>query len=144
LIQVGDPDAVSRQPADPHVARLFRLGAVLTGIARRCQDGCEVKSGGLTLRCNQPAEGEVELLIRAGTVRLQPSPSQEAHIGVQVESVLWHDSAVRVDVQGGDTRFRVEVPPGEARRLSLREGMSLFAAVPPQAVYVFRKLGEKG
>lgn len=139
LIQVGDPDEVSRRPADPHVAKLFRLGAVLPGTARRRESGSEVVSGGLTLRSNQPAEGAVEVLIRAAGVRLQPSSSQRGEIAAQVESVLWHDSTVRMDVRSGGTRFRVEMPHEQARALSLREGMSLFAVVPPEAVYVFQK-----
>lgn len=139
LIQVGDPDEISRRPADPHVAKLFRLGVVLPGIARKCESGSEVVSGGLTVRSNQPADGAVEILIRAGSVRLQPSSIQQAEIAAQVESVLWHDSAVRVDVHAGDTRFRVEMPHDHARALSLREGMGVFAAVPPEAVYIFQR-----
>jgi len=144
LIQVGSPDEVSRRPAEPHVARLFRLGTVLTGAARKWQSGSEVESGGLTLRCDQSAEGEVEVLIRAGDVRLQPSASQEAQIAAQVESVLWNDSAVRVDLRAGSTSFRAEVPHAQAKALSLREGVSLFATVPPEAVYVFQKPDGEG
>jgi ABC-type sugar transport system ATPase subunit len=139
LIQVGSPDEVSRRPAEPHVARLFRLGTVLTGTARKRQSGSEVESGGLTLRSEQPAEGEVEFLVRAADVRLDFSPSQQAEIAAQVESVLWNDSAVRVDLRAGSTSFRAEVPHAQAEALSLSEGMALFVAVPPQAVYVFQK-----
>ena len=140
LIQVGDPDEVSRQPADPAVAKLFRLGAILSGTARKGDAGSEIVSGGLTLCSNHPAEGAVEVLIRAAGVRLQPSSSGKAEIAAQVESVMWHDSTVRVDVRAGGTGFRVEMPHEQARALSLREGMSLFAAVPPEAVYVFPRL----
>jgi ABC-type molybdate transport system ATPase subunit len=93
----------------------------------------------LTLRSEQPAEGEVEFLVRAADVRLDFSPSQQAEIAAQVESVLWNDSAVRVDLRAGSTSFRAEVPHAQAEALSLSEGMALFVAVPPQAVYVFQK-----
>jgi hypothetical protein len=53
--------------------------------------------------------------------------------------VLWNDSAVRVDLRAGSTSFRAEVPHAQAEALSLSEGMALFVAVPPGAVYVFQK-----
>jgi ABC-type sugar transport system ATPase subunit len=144
LVQTGTPDGISRSPAKPEVARLFRLGTIHPGTARREDLGWRIRVGDIELRTDEPAEGDVHVLIRARGVRLQPAPSSGEAIAARVKSAFWRDSAVQVNLKAGETVFRAEIPYADAARLSLREGVQLSAIVPPEAIYVFQKADEKG
>jgi len=142
LVQVGSPDEVSRSPAEPHVARLFRLGTILSGTARWEGSGSKVDLKDFTLRAGQPAEGEVQVLIRAKGVRVQPPSPQKAAIAARVQSIFRRDSAVQVDLRVGTTAFRAEILYAEAETLSLKEGAEVSAICPPQAVHIFKRTTE--
>jgi len=137
LVQVGTPEEVSRSPADPGVARLFRLGTILTGTARPQDGGCHLEFGDFSLTADRAAEGEVHVLIRAAKVYLHPPSPQQGRIAARVESILRRDSTVRVDLRAGGTLFRVELPHAEAEALALKEGAEVTAFCPPEAIYIF-------
>ncbi len=138
LVQVGTPEEVCQSPADVGVARLFRLGTILTGTARAEGSGSRLEFGGFTLRASQPAEGDVRVLIRAAEVRLAPPSSQQGQVVARVESILRRDSTMRVDLRAGGTLFRAEVPRAQAQALSLKEGAEVAAFLSPQAIHLFR------
>jgi ABC-type Fe3+/spermidine/putrescine transport system ATPase subunit len=139
LVQVGTPGEIGRSPADPAVARLFRLGSILTATATPDRDGAHLDFGDFALHVNERVEGEVQVLIRAGDVRLEPPSSEEGKIEARVQTVLRRDSTVRVDVRAGRTLFRAEVPVADAEGLGLVEGAEVAAVCLPEAIHVFRK-----
>ncbi len=143
LIQVGTPEEVSRSPATPEIARLFRLGTVLSGIAGQDEPGSRIELPDFAVQTNQSVEGEVQLLLRAKEVRLRPSSCHERNVIARVESVLWGNSSVRIDLRVRGTLFRAEVSCVEAKSLSLEEGTEVSVVFPGEAIYVFPRVGER-
>ncbi len=137
LVQAGTPEEVCQSPADAEVAKLFALGAILTATAKPGDNGTSLEFGGFSLTVEQPAEGDVQVLLRAAGVRLEPLSSPETQTAARIESVLQRDSTVRVDLKVKETIFRAEVPQATARSLPLDEGGQIAVTVPSQAIHVF-------
>jgi len=139
LVQAGAPEEVHQSPAHPEAARLFRLGTILSGKAAPEGSGTRVELGGFALHSEQLAHGDVQVLIRARSVRLHPTSSSEGHVAARVESLLRGNSSVRIDLKAGQISFRAEVSHDEAQRLSLKEGCEVAVVCPPEAIHVFPK-----
>jgi molybdate/tungstate transport system ATP-binding protein len=143
LVQTGTPEEVHRSPAHPDVARLFRLGTIVSARATPEGSGSRIELQGFVLHTDQHGQGDVQLLIRAARLRIRPGPSKESHIAGRVESVLWGNSTVRVDLRAGQTSFRAELSHAEARELSLKEGSEVAVVCPPEAIHLFPKMNER-
>ena len=116
---------------------MFALGAILTATAKPGDNGTRLEFGGFSLAVDQPAEGDVQVLLRAAGVRLEPLSSPETQSAARIESVLQRDSTVRVDLKVKETIFRAEVPQATARSLPLEEGGKIAVTVPPEAIHLF-------
>lgn len=137
LVQVGTPEEICRRPANAHVARLFSLGTVLSGVA--CPDGqmSRIELGGLVLRTPGRFEGQVEVCIPAAAVSLAtPSPAQNG-LAARVRSVMWREATARVELEIGSEHCRAEVPRAEAEAMGLAPGCELGAVIRAGAVHVF-------
>ena len=139
LIQVGEPQEVCSQPADPEVAGLFRLGTVLLGTAVKQQTCTRLDLGDITLFTNHHVEGKVQVLIRAREVRLEPLPSQKQHIAARVESILRGDFTTRVGLRVGATLLRAELPHDKAEAISPQQGANVALICPPEGIYIFQQ-----
>jgi len=143
VAQVGSPEEVRRHPADPGVARLFRLGTVLPGVAHADEDGGRVDLGGFSVPTEVRVNGPVEVLIRAAEVRITSlsdpswSPLRKGGGTAQVRSVCWGNATVRLELAVGSIGLRAEVPRFQAEALALAPGQELRVRIPPEAVYVF-------
>jgi molybdate/tungstate transport system ATP-binding protein len=137
LVQADTPEIVCRSPANPGVAKLFRLGAILPGKAVPEGSGCRVTVGELSLRSHQFLKGDVTVLIRAREVRLLSRSSQEEHISARIESILRLDSALRLDLRARSALFQAMCPYEKAEALSLKEGDTIRVALPSEAIQLF-------
>ena len=140
LMQVGTPEEIRRQPADAGVAKLFRLGTVLTGEA----SGGRIKFDGFSAAAPADAgEGEREVLIRSESVQLSAGPPQGEQAGATVRAVIWRGLSAAVELDVGPTALRAEVPRAQAEKLTLHEGLQVALAIDPAGVHVFEWIGSK-
>jgi len=137
LIQVGNPEEIRRSPADPDVAGLLGLGTILSATATLHDNGSRLQFADFALNSDQPAEGEVRVLLRAERMRLTRPSSWPGEIAARIESVLWRDSTVRLCLRAGSTLLRAEVPHADAEALSLVEGVEVAVHCPGEAIRVF-------
>jgi len=137
LVQVGTPEELRRRPADPRVARILRLGTVLTGWTRGRGDEQQIDLRDFSIPAPPGAEGRSLVLIRSGEVR--PVPPGQGKNGIRgvVRGVAIGEFSVMVEVAVGQTRLRAELPRDEADRLALAENQPVNLVLTPRAVQAF-------
>jgi len=144
VVQVGSPRDVRGSPASAAVARLLRLGAVLTGRASTRGDGSLIDLGDFTVRAPGRFDGEVEVLVRSRGVELStPADKPDAPRG-RVRAVLWRDLTATVELVVGKVLLTAEIPRSRAEALRLSESAEAAVTIGPEAVRVFPRSGGRG
>ena len=135
LVQVGEPEAVYRAPADPEVGRFVGAAVVVPAVvegtvARSALGAVAVEEGA--------AQGEVSLLVRPEQLVLEPATEAGVQCGVVTDvSYYGHDAAVRVELlpDGPEVVARIlggRTPrPGDVVSVSVT-GRALTFAPPPR------------
>ncbi len=128
LAQVGAPDEVYRNPADPFVARFVGDADLVEGRS----DGAvlETALGRLTVTGPVPPAGPAVAVVRPETVRLTPDPAGPAR--VTAATYFGHDQLVHVSLDGAlQVRARVGnerlFSPGDRVRLDVDAGVVAFS-----------------
>jgi len=148
LLQVGTPEELRRRPACAGVARALRLGTVLAGTVDAGSGRIDLD--GFSLRAPDGApRGSVDVLVRSGGVRLT-APGEQSDAAPpagefrgRVELAALGEVLVTVELRVGGERVRAEISRAEAEGLPLGEGSELSVSVPPEAVVVFERPGER-
>jgi ABC-type Fe3+/spermidine/putrescine transport system ATPase subunit len=73
VVQIGTPQEVHAHPASPFVARFLGLDNLLPGIARRGKSATQIETSLGTISVSAHYEGDVTLLIRPNSARLDSS-----------------------------------------------------------------------
>ncbi len=138
LVQTDTPEQMRRHPATAEVARSLALGTIVPGVAAPGERGSRIDLGDFVVSADGQFDGEVQVLIRPGAVRLTPASQSDNGLPGRVRSVLWRDVTARLELEIGSTSVRAEIPRSEYERLCLETGSELGVVVPPEAVYVLR------
>jgi iron(III) transport system ATP-binding protein len=95
VIQTGAPDEVYRHPVDEWVARFLGEVEVVPGVA----SGSSVKTALGSFPLAEPLAGNVDVLIRPESVRLEPADDGGAEV---IDAEFYgHDQLVMVELTGG-------------------------------------------
>ena len=128
LVQVGPPDEVYRNPADPFVARFVGDADLVEGHS----DGAVLDTplGRLVVAGTIPPAGPAVAVVRPETVRLTPDPAGPAR--VTAATYFGHDQLVHVSLDGAlQLRARVGnerlFSPGDRVRLDVDGGVVAFS-----------------
>ncbi len=138
LVQVGAPQEIARNPATVEVARLFRLGTILSGEARPTQGRAIISFGSFSLACAHNCAGPVDVLVRSAAIELVPAEGEQG-LPAQVTGLLWREATVQVDLALHGTPLRAELLRERAENLRLERGGVVRVVVPPEALCVFPK-----
>jgi len=134
LIRAGAPGELAADPQTEQVAKIMRLGTVLTTTARETDGGSVIDIGGAAVACQRAPAGEVKVVIRASAIRLR-APDGAGLVG-EVASVLRRDSTSRIDVRLGSATLRAEAPVEVGRVVPSEPGTPIGVEIPADAVII--------
>ena len=154
--QVGAPAEIYREPASVFVADFIGtmnfLAAEITGDAAGRSGG--IRAGGLVLSCDTSghSDGErVTAAIRPEDVTLVAAGStggaasagvtgageRDGGFDATVEYVEFLGSFARVDLDSAGERLRMDMPIAQLQRFDVKEGNTVRAVVPRDAVRIY-------
>ena len=154
--QVGAPAEIYREPASVFVADFIGtmnfLAAEITGDAAG-QDG-GIRAGGLVLSCDTSGHSDGErvtaavrpedvTLVAAGSAGGAASAGatgageRDSSFDATVEYVEFLGSFARVDLASAGERLRMDMPIAQIQRFHVKEGNTVRAAVPRDAVRIY-------
>ena len=144
--QVGSPAEIYREPASVFVADFIgTMNFLAAEIAGDGAGGGGVRAGGLDLACNVSghASGEqVTAAVRPEDIvldgaRIAGSTERGTGFDATVEYVEFLGSFARVEVQSAGERLLMDLPIAQVERFDVREGSTVRAVVPRDAVRIY-------
>lgn len=146
ILQVGEADEVINRPADEFVASFVGVETILHGVVDDVSDGTisvnigtrqvtavsDAKPGQEVLLCIRP-----EHVSLSNEARSSATSERNAFAGT-VTDVVSHGLYYRVTVDCGFSLTSF-VTPGSARKLSLKQGLSVYPSFKATAVHVLKR-----
>lgn len=138
--QIGTPQDVYAKPNTPFVAEFVGemnfLSAEVSGIG-------EMKSAGLTLRCDQSSHLEIgepaQLAIRPEDVRFHTEGEEDNQINAKVLHLEFLGSRMRalLELENHERPILADISMNEMARLNLIQGQSIVCQLPHDRLHVF-------
>ena len=144
--QVGSPAEIYREPASVFVADFIgTMNFLAAEIAGDGTGGGGVRAGGLDLACNVSGHASGEQVTAAvrpedivlDSARIAGSAEHGSGFDATVEYVEFLGSFARVEVESAGERLLMDLPIAQVERFDVREGSTVRAVVPREAVRIY-------